>query len=135
KGSSTGTTTDLDGKFNLNVPGSETFLIFSSVGYTTIEIQVGNRSIIDLTMEADVTQLGEVIVTAFGLTRSKKTVTYSAQNVSTEEISEARPISIAEGLSGKVAGLSVTRVGGIPGRDPKIILRGNRSIAGSSQPI
>ncbi len=135
KGTTSGTITDIDGNYAIEVPGAESIIVFSSVGYLTEELVVGNRSQIDLSLTEDITQLSEIVVTAFGLERDKKSVTYAAQNVSAEEISEARPLSIAEGLSGKVAGLSVTRVGGIPGSDPKVILRGNRSIAGSSQPL
>ncbi len=135
QGSTTGTTSDVDGNYSLNVPDEGANLVFSFVGYRSQVIVVGNRSVIDVQLEEDISALEEVIVTAFGLEREKKAVTYAAQNVSTEEMAAARPIAIAEGLSGKVAGLSVTRVGGNPGNDPKVILRGNRSIAGSSQPI
>ncbi len=135
QGTTTGTTTDLDGNYSLNVPSEGANLVFSFVGYRSQVIVVGNRSIIDIQLEEDISALEEVIVTAFGLEREKKSVTYAAQNVSAENLTEARPIAVAEGLSGKVAGLSVTRVGGSPGSDPKVILRGNRSISGSSQPI
>ena len=75
KGSSTGTTTDLDGKYSLSVPGSESFLIFSSVGYTTVEIQVGNQSVIDMSLVPDITQLSEIVVTAFGTAYSTAELT------------------------------------------------------------
>ena len=135
KGSSTGTTTDLDGKYSLSVPGSESFLIFSSVGYNTMEIEVGNRSIIDLTMEVDVTQLSEIVVTAFGIEKDKKEITYAAQNVSTEQLSVAREQNIANSLSGRVAGLEITKSSSGVGSSSRVLLRGNRSIAGNNQPL
>ena len=134
QGTTTGTTTDLDGNYSLNVPSEGANPVFSFVGYRSQVIVVGNRSIIDIQLEEDISALEEVVVTAFGLEREKKYITYSAQNVDTDELTKARPLAIAEGLSGKVAGISVSRTSGL-GADPKVILRGNRSIAGSSQPI
>jgi TonB-linked SusC/RagA family outer membrane protein len=134
QGTTQGTTTDVEGNYSLSVPSDAANLIFSFVGYRSQVVAIGNRSVIDLQMEEDVSALEEVVVTAFGLEREKKAVTYSAQNVDAENLTEARPLAIAEGLSGKVAGLSVSRTSGL-GADPKVILRGNRSIAGSSQPI
>ena len=135
KGTSQGTATDFQGKYSLTVPGPGTVLIFSYIGYVTVEEEVGNRTVIDVSMATDVTQLGEVVVTAFGIEKEKKAITYAAQNVETQEITAARPLNIMEGLSGKVAGLSVTRAGTGVGSAAKVVLRGNRSIAGSSQPL
>lgn len=134
QGTTTGTTTDLDGNYRLSVPSDATNLVYSFVGFRSQVVAIGNRSVIDIQLEEDVAALEEVVVTAFGLEREKKSVTYAAQNVSTDELTQARPLAIAEGLSGKVAGISVSRTSGL-GADPKVTLRGNRSIAGSSQPI
>ena len=134
QGTTQGTTTDVDGNYSLAVPADASNLVFSFVGYQSQVIAIGNRSAIDIQLIEDVSALEEVVVTAFGLEREKKAVTYSAQNVDAQNLTEARPLAIAEGLSGKVAGLSVSRTSGL-GADPKVILRGNRSIAGSSQPI
>lgn len=133
QGTTTGTTTDIDGKYAINAPSSAT-LVYSFVGFVSRSMAIGNQSVIDINLEQDVSTLEEVVVTAFGYEREKKAVTYAAQNVSTDELTKARPLAIAEGLSGKVAGISVSRTSGL-GSDPKVILRGNRSIAGSSEPI
>ena len=134
QGTTQGTTTDVDGNYSLNVPADAANLVYSFVGYRSQVIAIGNRSNIDIEMEEDIAALDEIVVTAFGLEREKKSVTYAAQNVETDELTQARPLAIAEGLSGKVAGISVSRTSGL-GADPKVTLRGNRSIAGSSQPI
>jgi TonB-linked SusC/RagA family outer membrane protein len=134
-GSATGTVTDMDGNYTIAVPDSEASLVFSFVGFRTQEIQVGSQSVIDVALITDVTQLTEIVVTSLGIEREKKAITYAAQEIRTNEITEARPLNILEGLSGKAAGLSVARVGSGLGSETKVILRGNRSIAGSSQPI
>jgi len=134
-GSTAGTVTDMDGQYTLSVPGPETTLVFSFVGFRTMEVVVGNQSVVDMALPSDVTQLTEIVVTSLGIEREKKAITYAAQEVRTNELTEARPLNILEGLSGKAAGLSVARVGSGLGAETKVIMRGNRSIAGSSQPI
>jgi len=134
-GSATGTVTNMDGQYTLSVPGAETTLVFSFVGFRTREVVVGNQSVVDVALATDITQLTEIVVTSLGIEREKKAITYAAQEVRTNEITEARPLNILEGLSGKAAGLSVARVGTGLGGETKVIMRGNRSIAGSSQPI
>jgi len=135
QGTTTGTTTDLDGNYSLNVPSDATNLVYSFVGYRSQVIAIGNQSMIDIALEEDIAALEEVVVTAFGVEREKKSVTYAAQNVDTDNLTEARPLAVADGLSGKIAGLSIGRNGAGVGADPKVILRGNRSISGSSEPI
>ncbi len=135
KGTATGTATDIEGKYALNVPDAETILAFSFIGFVTKEVQLGNRSIVDVTMTPDITHLGEVVIASFGIKKEKRAITYAAQNVETKEITEARPLNLMDGLSGKVAGISVTKTGTGVGSASKVILRGLRSIAGSSQPL
>ena len=134
KGGSNGTTTDLDGNFKLNAPEDGT-LVISYVGYLSVEVEVGNRSEIDVQMKADVEQLTEVVVTAFGIEKDKKSVTYATQDVDTDKLSQARTLNVLNGLSGRIAGMSVTTTGGGVGAGSKILLRGNRSINGSSEPL
>ena len=134
-GTTTGTVTDMDGQYTLTVPGEDATIVFSYIGFRTTQEVVGNRSVIDIILESDATQLTEIVVTSLGIEREKKSITYAAQEVRTNELTEARPLNILEGLSGKAAGLSVARVGSGLGAETKVIMRGNRSIAGSSQPI
>jgi TonB-linked SusC/RagA family outer membrane protein len=135
KGTAQGTSTDVDGRYTLNVPDNNSVLVISFIGYTTQEITVGAQTNIDVTMGEDITELSEVVVTALGIEREKKALTYSVQDVRTEEISKARELNVINSLSGKVAGISINRAGTGVGAGTRVILRGNRSINQDSQPI
>ena len=132
-GTSNGTVTDLDGKYTLTVPDGAS-LEFSYTGHNSETIAVAGRSMIDVSLAPGVA-LDEVVVTALGISREKKSITYAAQNADIGGLTEARPTNMLEGLSGNVAGISVNRVGSGVSGAAKVILRGNRSIAGSSQPL
>jgi TonB-linked SusC/RagA family outer membrane protein len=135
KGQTTGTTTDENGSFTLNVPNNETALVFSFIGYATQEIVVGTNPVVNVTMSLAATELSEIVVTAFGISRQSKALTYATQNVKTDALTEARTLNVITGLSGKVAGLAITEAGTGVGADAKVLLRGNRSINGSSEPL
>lgn len=135
QGTTIGTVTDIDGNYRITVQGDNPVLLISSVGYQSQTVEVSGRSTIDVQMNADLTQLGEVVVTAFGMEREKKALTYTVQSVETEEMSEARELNIMNSLSGKIAGISINRSGSGVGGGTRVILRGNRSIAGDSQPL
>ena len=132
-GTSNGTVTDFDGNYSLSVSDGAS-LTFSYTGYAEQSITVGAQSIINLTLEEGVA-LDEVVVTALGISREKKALSYSAQNVATEELSQARELNVVNSLSGKVAGISIARSGGGVGSASRVILRGNRSLFGSSEPL
>ncbi|MCC5937870.1 MAG: SusC/RagA family TonB-linked outer membrane protein [Lunatimonas sp.] len=135
KGTNTGTITDIDGRYSINVPASGTTLVFSYLGYSRQEMAIGNSNVINVGLKAEETALGEVVVTAFGLEREKKALTYTVQDVGTRELTEARELNVMNSLSGKVAGLSINRSGSGVGSPTRVILRGNRSISGDSQPL
>ena len=132
-GTSNGTVTDFDGNYSLTVSEGAT-LTFSYTGYAEQSVVVGSQSIVNLTL-AEGVALDEVVVTALGISREKKSLSYSAQNVQTEDISKARALNVVNSLSGKVAGISVSPGGSGVGSSSRVILRGNRSIAGNSQPL
>jgi TonB-linked SusC/RagA family outer membrane protein len=132
-GTSNGTVTDFDGNYSMTVADGAT-LTFSYTGYADQVITVGAQSVIDVTLEEGVA-LDEIVVTALGISREKKSLSYSAQNVQTEDISKARALNVVNSLSGKVAGISVSPSGSGVGGSSRVILRGNRSIAGNSQPL
>ncbi|WP_166444544.1 SusC/RagA family TonB-linked outer membrane protein [Dyadobacter bucti] len=135
KGTTTGTVTDGEGNYSISLPGDDGTLVFSSIGFITQEVLIKGRSTVDVSMEEDLKKLDEVVVTAFGIERDKKSLTYSTQNVDVEAISKSREYNVLNSLAGKVAGLnfqtSSTGVGGTS----RIVLRGNRSISGNSQPL
>jgi hypothetical protein len=94
KGTAVGTSTDSNGKYTISAGGDAT-LVFSFIGYAPQEVQVNNQTTVDVVLEEDISQLGEVVVTAFGLERDKKAITYSAQKISTDEFAEARSLNVA----------------------------------------
>jgi TonB-linked SusC/RagA family outer membrane protein len=135
KGTTIGTTTDTNGAFTLIVPADAATLHISYIGMKTVEIPIGTQTVINVVMEPEILALEDVVVTAFGISRQSKSITYAAQNVTTENLAEARSLTVMSGLSGKVSGMLVTTAGQGVGAGNKVILRGNRSIAGSSQPL
>jgi TonB-linked SusC/RagA family outer membrane protein len=135
KGTSTGTITDMDGQYSISVPASATTLVFSYLGYGRQELIIGNSNMLNVSLKAEASALSEVVVTAFGLEREKKSLTYTVQDVGTRELTEAREMNVMNSLSGKVAGLSINRGGSGVGSPTRVILRGNRSISGDSQPL
>ena len=98
KGTSRGTVTDIEGNYSLEVPDENAFIVFSSVGYVTQEIQVGNRTIIDLTLNVDVTSLDEIVVVGYG-TQQKVTVTGAVVDVKGKELVKSPAIDMTNSLS------------------------------------
>lgn len=135
KGTKTSVSTDFDGKYSINVSNQSAVLVFSYVGTTTKEITVSGQTTINVALGADRQLLGEVVVTALGIKRQKKAITYSAQNIEVAELSEARSLNVANSLSGKVAGLNFSTTSNGVGSSSRITLRGNRSLNGNNQPM
>jgi len=136
KGTTSGTTADTDGKYSVEVSGSDVVLIFSFIGYATQEVQVGNQAVIDITMKDDTSQLQEVVVTALGVTRESKTLVYATQTVPVAQMTEVRDANnVLNSLSGKVVNAQVNQGSGGPGSGARIVLRGNRSIQGSNNAL
>lgn len=132
-GTSNGTITDLDGNYSLTVSDGASVEI-SYTGFASQTMNVSNGTLFNITL-SEGSVLDEVVVTALGISREKKSLSYSAQNVETEDISKARAVNVVNSLSGKVSGISVSPGGSGVGSSSRVILRGNRSIAGSSQPL
>lgn len=133
KGTTLGTNADADGSFKMSVPDKGT-LVFSFVGYSTQEIQIGNKSVFDISLSLDTRQLQEVVVTAFGIEREKKALGYTVQEVKGSSLTESRSTNVANALSGKIAGVRVQSNGG-PGSGSNIQIRGSSSISGNNQPL
>lgn len=133
KGTNQGTVTDMDGNYTLNVPGPETILVFSSVGFISEEVTVGNRSVIDLTLDSDVTALDEIVVVGYG-TQKKSDITGAVSVLEGGEISERRTSQVSQALQGAVPGVMVTRTNNAPGSSATIRLRGITTI-GDSNPL
>lgn len=133
KGVAIGQTTDYDGNYSISVPANAT-LVFSFLGMNTVEIPVANRSVIDVALESS-NVLDEIVVTAMGITRSEKTLGYSATTVKSEELSIARNTNVTSALQGKVAGVTIQNTSSDPGAASSVIIRGFGSINGSNQPL
>ncbi len=129
KGTNTGTTTDLDGKFTLKA-GKEATLVFSYVGYKTVEIKLNGKTSINIQLEANTELLDEVVVVGYGV-QKKSDVTGSLVSLGGEELQETHQQNIASILQGRAAGVTVTANSGAPGRDEEINIRGISSINGS----
>lgn len=135
KGTSTGVTTDFDGNYRLEVPEGVNTLVYSFVGFDTQEIEIGNRSTVDVVLGEDVRQLEEVVVTALGIQREERALGYSVQEVKGEEFSQARETNVVNSLSGKVAGVQIQGNQGGMGGSSRILIRGASSITGNNQPL
>lgn len=137
KGTTTGTSTDSDGKYSISVPDASTSsLIVSFIGFASQEIAVGSRSVIDVVLSEDATQLTEVVVTALGIPRETKTLVYATQQVKPAQLTEVRDANnVLNSLQGKIANAVITQGSGGPGSGARIVLRGNRSIQGSNNAL
>jgi len=126
KGTTKGTETDFDGKYTIKASEGDV-LSFSFLGMKTKEATVGESNTLDLVLEDDSDQLDEIVVTALGIKKSRKTLTYSAQDVKGDELTKVKQVNPINGLSGKSAGLTITRSSSGAGGATKVVLRGNSS--------
>ncbi|MEM8894419.1 MAG: SusC/RagA family TonB-linked outer membrane protein [Bacteroidota bacterium] len=134
KGTTNGTITNFDGTYNLQVPSSESILIYSFVGFTTQEISVGNASSIDVVLELGVEELEELVVVGYG-TQRKKEVTGSVGSVNSKEIVKTATSDLGNAIQGQIAGVSVQASSGTPGANANIIIRGVGSANGNVDPL
>ena len=108
KGSAKGTVTDSEGKYTLNLTSAQATVIFSYIGFTAQEIAVSGRSVIDVSLKEGATSLGEVVVTALGISKEKKALAYAVSEVKGSEFTQARENNVANALTGKIAGVNAT---------------------------
>lgn len=134
KGTTRGTVSDIDGRYELIAP-SNAVLVFSYTGFSTIEEAVNGRRIIDLELTTDVLKLNEVVVTAVGISRGQKALGYSVERVDAEKVQQTSEPDVLRSLSGKVPGVNIIGSSGVPGSATRITLRGNRSFFGNNQPL
>lgn len=135
KGTNVGLTTDMNGKYSIKVPVDGKILQFSFVGMKTTEVPIGNQTVINVVLDPDVLDIEGVVVTALGISREKKSLGYSVQDVKGEELAKAKETNIVNSLSGKVSGVQITNSSGAVGSSSRIIIRGASSLGGSSQPL
>ncbi|MEH0157642.1 SusC/RagA family TonB-linked outer membrane protein [Limibacter armeniacum] len=135
KGATIGAVTNLDGAFKLTIPPNATVLLFRLVGYATVEQEIGSKTTFEITLKEDIQQLNEVVVTAFGVSRDKRALSYAVQTVDSNEILAAKETNVVSALSGKVAGVQITQSSGAAGGGSYIKIRGNSSLTGNNQPL
>src|SRR5688500_10460004 len=134
KGTTAGTTTGADGQYSINAASNAT-LVISSVGYATMDVPVGGRSVVDVTLLTAAQSLEAVVITALGITKQARGLGYSATNVKSDELTINRTPNVMNALQGKIAGVNISSLGTGPGGTSKIRIRGQSSIGGQNSPL
>lgn len=134
-GTTIGIITDANGRYSLQVPENATTLVFTYIGMKKQEILISGRSVIDVKMESELLGLQEVVVSAFGIKRNAGEIGAAITQVESEAITQAKPVSAASALSGKVAGLQINTINSSVNPDVRVVLRGNRSFLGNNQAL
>ncbi|WP_267292838.1 SusC/RagA family TonB-linked outer membrane protein [Parachryseolinea silvisoli] len=135
KGTTNGTVTDTDGNYTLSVPSGSNVLVFTFIGLTTQEVEIGDRSTVDVQMASDIRQLSEVVVTALNIPRDKRSIGYAVQQVDGSAVSDVKTNNFVNSLSGKIAGVAVNGSPGSLGGSTQIMIRGIKSITGDNRPL
>ena len=133
KGTATGTETDFDGNYSIKAKTGDV-LSFSYLGYTTVEKTIGSSNTIDITMVEDANVLDEVVVTALGISKVKKSLGYSTQKVGGDEVSTVKDANFMNSLSGKISGVQI-KSSGTMGGSTNVVIRGNSSLTGNNQAL
>ncbi len=134
KGTSTGTSTDAEGNFELSVESLKDTLVVSFIGYQTQDVPIKGRTEISIAMQSQTITGEEMVVVGYG-TQRKSDLTGSVSSVSAEEVSSASITSIDQGLAGKASGVQVTQTSGQPGAGASVQIRGTGSLQGGTQPL
>lgn len=134
-GSQQGTVTDLDGNYSIEVPEGGS-LTYSFIGYLDQRLEIGDRSVVDVSMEADIQQLTEVVVTALGVERETRALGMSVTEVDGENFTRARENNLANALAGRVAGVNVTQIASGPAASSRVVIRGSKTLGSNlNQPL
>ncbi|GGG42048.1 SusC/RagA family TonB-linked outer membrane protein [Bizionia arctica] len=135
KGTTNGTQTDFDGNYSISASAGDV-LSYSFVGYTNKDMTVGSASnMISFSMIPDVTAIDEVVVTALGIKKEERSIGYSSQNLKSNDLNEIPVTNVVDALTGKIAGVNITKSSGDVGASTRIVIRGISTIYGSAQPL
>lgn len=134
KGTTNGTTTDVDGRFILQIAGESSILVFSFIGYEKQEIIAGSTTQFSVVLKTDVKSLDEVVIVGYG-TVKKSDLTGSVAQVKTEELTAFPATNVLQALSGRAAGVQVLQNTGAPGAGVSVRIRGTNSVQGSNEPL
>lgn len=136
KGSTQGTLTDNQGKFSFAIPDEVTVLIVSYLGFETQEVALEGQTVVDVSLLEEVKSIEDVVITALGMKRDKKSLGYAVQDIEGESIQKTKELDVVNSLSGKIAGVNITQGGGgLGGGGARIVIRGETSLAGKNGPL
>lgn len=135
KGTSNGTITDANGSFSITLQASEKMLVFSFVGMATQEVEATSKNKINVVLSPNVIGVDEVVVTAIGISKQKKSLGYAVQDVAGDKINNAKTGNVLTAMTGRMAGVNITSSSGTAGAASFITIRGQNSISGNNQPL
>ncbi|WP_114747975.1 SusC/RagA family TonB-linked outer membrane protein [Pleomorphovibrio marinus] len=134
RGTNNGTVTDIDGDYSLDVADENSVLVFSFVGFDNQEVRVGNQSTIDVELQESLDTMSEVVVTALGIQREKRSLGYSVGEVGGDDIRNVTQENAVNALAGRVAGVTINQMSG-PGSSTSVVIRGATSLSSDNQPL
>jgi TonB-linked SusC/RagA family outer membrane protein len=134
-GTNIGTITDFDGRYSIDVPPDAQTLSFSFVGFAPVEEPIAGRTVIDVIMQVDFLIVDEVVVTALGITRERRSLGYTVQDVQGEALVRGGDPNLMSSLSGKISGLEVRQSSGMPGAPSQVLVRGASSFSADNTPL
>ena len=135
KGSSKQTTTNAAGQFSLNVSNSNATLIVSFVGYNSVEVKVAGKSELNIVLQSSTAQLSDIVVTALGITRAKKSLGYSVGEIKGDDMNKVVQTNVLNSMAGKVSGVNISATGTTPTSSVSVVIRGIRSLNSDNQPL
>ncbi len=135
KGTSAGTVSSFDGDYTIEVPDGAATLVYSFIGFGTQEVVVGNQTVINIALSEDSELVDEVVVTALGIKREKKSLGYAVSEIDGSVFSDSRESNPVNSLSGRVAGVVISSSGSGAGGSSRVVIRGNNSLSGNNQPL
>ncbi|MRS61983.1 SusC/RagA family TonB-linked outer membrane protein [Larkinella terrae] len=134
KGTQIGTTSDDNGRFSLDISGTNTVLVFSYIGYQTEEVTVGNRSTVDVTLTESAETLQEAVVTALGIKREERSLGYSVGKIDGKDLTRVVQENVLNSIAGRVSGVTINQTGGT-GSSVSMVIRGAKSLSNDNQPL
>jgi hypothetical protein len=135
KGTSKQTLTNAAGQYTLSTSGPNATLVVSFVGYTSSEVKVSGKAVIDVTLQSSDGKLSDVVVTALGITRAKKSLGYSVGEIKGEDMNKVVQTNLVNSMAGKVAGVNISSTGGAATASVSVVIRGIRSLNTDNQPL
>ncbi len=135
KGTNTATVTDMEGNYNIKVPDGSNTLVVSFIGMQTTEVDIAGRNVVDVVLQPEIIKMEEVVITALGISKERKSIGYAVQDVKNEDLTRLPNENLINSLNGRVAGVQVTSASGVAGSSTYITIRGANSITGSNQPL